>query len=98
MAYDFTTRFRVEDVVEYLGGLDDTANLLGVHRSAVSHWRKRDCFPPARALQLSLHFGLSPEFFHDPWYGLDMDVPRGTYQDLQNEAKAARQKLTEFEG
>lgn len=85
---DYCTRFRVADVINELGGIAETARFLGVSVTAVGQFKRRDCFPPARALQLADHFGLSPEFFHDPWIDVARgEVPRGTSEDELAELK-----------
>ena len=46
------------DVVTYFGGKSKLASALGVERSAVSQWFRRNTVPALRAIQIeSLSFG-----------------------------------------
>ena len=87
----YLDRFRASDVIEYLGGITDTARLLGVTVSAVTQWRTKGTFPVSRALVLAKHTGLSPEWFHNPWAEIaEADVQYGTIEDLREHVKAVR--------
>ena len=44
----------VKTIVEYFGGVAETARLLGVSQPAVSQWLKHNQLPPARAVQIEV--------------------------------------------
>ncbi|MFA7174487.1 MAG: Cro/CI family transcriptional regulator [Kiritimatiellia bacterium] len=44
----------IKMVVEYFGGVAETARLLGVSQPAVSQWLKHNRIPPARAVQIEV--------------------------------------------
>jgi len=90
MAREYTDRFRVSDVVDYLGGIAATAKLLGVSATAVGQFRKRNYFPPSRALQIADHFGLTPDWFHNPWSEIGEEPPMGTAEQLREQVERAR--------
>ena len=44
----------IKTIVEYFGGVAETARLLGVSQPAVSQWLKNNQIPPARAVQIEV--------------------------------------------
>lgn len=44
----------IKTIVEYFGGVAETARLLGVSQPAVSQWLKHNRIPPARAVQIEV--------------------------------------------
>ena len=44
----------VKTIVEYFGGVAETARLLDVSQPAVSQWLKHNRIPPARAVQIEV--------------------------------------------
>ena len=44
----------IKTIVEYFGGVAETARLLDVSQPAVSQWLKNNRIPPARAVQIEV--------------------------------------------
>ena len=97
MGREYHDRFRVADVIDYLGGIAATAKLLGVSATAVGQFRRRNCFPASRALQIADHLGVTPEWFHNPWVDVDTNAPMADIEELEKYLKHKRAELPEVE-
>lgn len=78
MSIEFTERVRVSDLIELHGGPKAFAAFLGVSLTAVGQFRRQDTLPPKRALQVAKYYNLCADFFHDPWVGAGVTVPRAS--------------------